>query len=86
MVVSFRDSAPNAHCAKVTVFAPACCSSVRTAGKAHRGACVANFGHQAAPSGSPQSAGFSTAQADPASSAARTRLAANLASVLYLAR
>eukprot|EP00965_Chrysotila_dentata_P147246 4861628-Pleurochrysis_carterae.AAC.1 len=73
MVVYFRATAPSAHKAKVTVSARACCSASRTAGNAHRGAWDANFGHQATPPGSQQSASFSTAHTAPASCATRTR-------------
>eukprot|EP00965_Chrysotila_dentata_P054961 1824463-Pleurochrysis_carterae.AAC.1 len=72
MVVYLRAAAPSAHWVKVTISARACCSARCTAGNTHRGAWDANFGHQARPSGSPQSAGFSTAHTAPASCAART--------------
>eukprot|EP00965_Chrysotila_dentata_P064973 2154188-Pleurochrysis_carterae.AAC.1 len=76
MVVNLRAVTPRAHWAKVTD--PAW---------THRGAWDANLGHHAAPSGSPQFAGFSTAHSTaPALSAACTRSAVNLASVLCLAR
>eukprot|EP00965_Chrysotila_dentata_P007160 232937-Pleurochrysis_carterae.AAC.3 len=84
MVVYLRAAAPSAHWAKVTNSARACCSASRTAGNTHKGAWDANFGHQATPPGSPQSAGFSTAHTTPGSCAARTRLAVNSASLLCL--
>eukprot|EP00965_Chrysotila_dentata_P014457 479137-Pleurochrysis_carterae.AAC.1 len=71
-VVNFRAGVPSAHWAKVTIPAPVCRSACCTAGNTHSGAWDANRGHQAAPSGSPQSAGFSIAHAAPAPSAAIT--------------
>eukprot|EP00965_Chrysotila_dentata_P140655 4650519-Pleurochrysis_carterae.AAC.1 len=70
-VVSLRAGAPSAHCAKEIAPARVSDSACRTAGNTHRGAWDANLGHHATPSGSPQSAGFSTAHAAPAVSAAR---------------
>eukprot|EP00965_Chrysotila_dentata_P080618 2660207-Pleurochrysis_carterae.AAC.1 len=86
MVVNLRAVAPRAHWAKVTDPAWVRWSASLIAGKTHRGAWDANLGHHAAPSGSPQSAGFSTAHTAPASPAACTRSAVKLASVLCLAR
>eukprot|EP00965_Chrysotila_dentata_P064753 2147108-Pleurochrysis_carterae.AAC.1 len=46
-VVYFRERAPSAHCAKVTVVPTAVSMAPSTAGYTHSGACVANRGHQA---------------------------------------
>eukprot|EP00965_Chrysotila_dentata_P131497 4346870-Pleurochrysis_carterae.AAC.1 len=65
-VVSLRACDPHAHCAQVVCAAPRSRSAAAIGGYTHNGAWAENLGHHASPSGSPQSAGFSTIQHAPA--------------------
>eukprot|EP00965_Chrysotila_dentata_P025533 849220-Pleurochrysis_carterae.AAC.1 len=84
-VVYLRVGAPRAHCANVTVAPPVIASAARMRGSCQSGAWSCNLGHHAAPSGSPQSAGFSIIQGTPAACAASASSAEKAASVLCLA-